>query len=129
MMHGKYSLHQNWKVNVFCFHQHLHCLHQGFSKYRSQTSSSSILGIYNTCRLSDPTQDLWKPILGRGPGICILTSPLGHSDALSFENPSSINLVFKYRTSEKSVKVWSKVLCLSIKKTIFFKNFKALIKR
>lgn len=106
--------------------QHLHCLHQGFLKY----GSSDILGIYDTCKLSQPTEDLEKPIPGRDPEICILTSPLGHSDAHSLENSSSINLVFKHRISGKSVKIWSKVLHLSIKKIVFKKkNFKVLIKR
>lgn len=106
--------------------QHLHCLHQGFLKY----GSSDILGIYDTCKLSQPTEDLEKPIPGRDPEICILTSPLGHSDAHSLENSSSINRVFKHRISGKSVKIWSKVLHLSIKKIVFKKkNFKVLIKR
>lgn len=106
--------------------QHLHCLHQGFLKY----GSSDILGIYDTCKLSQPTEDLEKPIPGRDPEICILMSPLGHSDAHSLENSSSINLVFKHRISEKSIKIWSKVLHLSIKKIVFKKKyFKVLIKR
>lgn len=60
--------------------QHLHCLHQGFLKY----GSSDILGIYDTCKLSQPTEDLEKPIPGRDPeirGNALAGSPRGECPA------------------------------------------------
>ena len=117
---GKTGNTQTGKWMFSVFPQHLHCLHQGFLNY----SSSNILGVYDTCRLSNPTEDLGKAIPRRDPEVHILMSPLGHPNAHSFENSSSINLVFKYRISEKSFKIWSKVLCLSIKKIVLKKKRK-----